>query len=70
MSFAEIRKVRQAVYDGSLMELVEERCRAHPRLLDGYRRMSAYADLIEKFEPRSRGQPSSTLGQSPLDVEV
>lgn len=71
VSFAEIRKVRQAVYDGSLMELVEERCRAHPRLLEGYRRMSAYADLIEKFEPRSKRSAFFYTGPESLGrVEV
>jgi len=71
VSFAEIRKVRQAIYDGSLMELVEERCRAHPRLLEGYRRMSAYVELSERFEPRSKRSAFFYTGPESLGrVEV
>ena len=71
VSFAEIRKVRQAIHDGSLMELVEERCRVHPRLLEGYRRMSEYMDLIEKFEPRSKRSAFFYTGPESLGrVEV
>lgn len=54
VSFAEIRRVRQAIVDGSLMELVDERCRAHPRLLDAYRRILDYQELIERYDPVSK----------------
>ncbi|HJJ55665.1 MAG TPA: tRNA guanosine(15) transglycosylase TgtA [Methanocorpusculum sp.] len=39
VTMAEISRVRAAVQDGTLWELVDERCRSHPRLLDGYRRL-------------------------------
>ncbi|MCQ2355102.1 MAG: tRNA guanosine(15) transglycosylase TgtA [Clostridia bacterium] len=39
VTMAEISRVRAAIAEGTLMELVDERCRAHPKLLDGYRRM-------------------------------
>ena len=54
VSFAEIRRVRQAINEGSLMELVDQRCRAHPRLLDAYRKMLNYQELIEKYDPVSK----------------
>ena len=37
VTFEEIQHVRQAITQGELLELVERRVRAHPRLLDGYR---------------------------------
>ena len=54
VSFAELRLIRQAIYEGSLMELVEERCRAHPALLDAIRQLANYADDMEKYDPRSK----------------
>ena len=54
VSFAELRLIRQAIYEGSLMELVEERCRAHPALLEAVRQLSNYADDLEKYDPRSK----------------
>ena len=54
VSFAELRLVRQAIYEGSLMELVEERCRVHPQLLNAYRQLANYMDDMEKDVPRSK----------------
>ena len=54
VSFAELRLIRQAIYEGSLMELVEERCRAHPALLDAVRRLAEYSQDLEKYDPRSK----------------
>lgn len=54
VSFAELRLIRQAIYDGNLMELVEERCRAHPALLEAQRRLGNYSKDLEKYDPRSK----------------
>lgn len=54
VSFAEIRRVRQAISEGSLMEFVDQRCRAHPRLLEAYRRLLDYQRLIERYDPVSK----------------
>ena len=54
VSFAELRLIRQAIYDGNLMELVEERCRAHPALLEARRQLGLYSKDLEKYEPRSK----------------
>ncbi len=54
VTFAEMREVKQAIKEGSLWELVEQRCRAHPRLLSGLKRMLSYSNLIEKIQPASR----------------
>ncbi|KZX16071.1 queuine tRNA-ribosyltransferase [Methanobrevibacter cuticularis] len=52
VSFAELRVIRQAIIDGNLMELVEERCRVHPMLLDACRQLGKYADDLEVYDPR------------------
>ncbi|MDR2831277.1 MAG: tRNA guanosine(15) transglycosylase TgtA [Methanobrevibacter sp.] len=52
VSFAEIRVIRQAIIDGSLMELVEERSRVHPTLLNAYRKLGDYSNNLEVYEPR------------------
>ncbi|NIA03110.1 MAG: tRNA guanosine(15) transglycosylase TgtA [Nitrospirae bacterium] len=54
VTFAEIRTVKQAIRDGKLWELVEKRCRTHPRLLDGLKRMTSHMDWIEQFDPTSK----------------
>ena len=54
VSFAEHRLIRQAIYDGNLMELVEERCRAHPALLEAVRQLANYSEDLEKYDPRSK----------------
>ena len=50
-TFEEIRLIKQCIIEGNLWELVERRCRAHPRLLDGLRRAVTHADWVEKFDP-------------------
>ncbi len=54
VTFAEMREVKQAVKEGSLWELVEQRCRSHPQLLNGLKRMLYYSDWLEEFQPASR----------------
>jgi 7-cyano-7-deazaguanine tRNA-ribosyltransferase len=36
------------------MELVERRCRSHPKMLSGLKRMMDYAPYIEKFDPATK----------------
>jgi 7-cyano-7-deazaguanine tRNA-ribosyltransferase len=54
ISFAEIRKIKQAIVDGNLMELVEQRCRVHPYLLDALRNLKKYTNIIEEYDPASK----------------
>ncbi len=46
VTLAEIARIRQAIIDGVLFELVDERCRSHPSLLSGYRRLLDYAEEL------------------------
>jgi 7-cyano-7-deazaguanine tRNA-ribosyltransferase len=50
VSLAEIARIRQAITDGTLWELVDERCRSHPALLDGYRTLLQEVHSLEPFD--------------------
>jgi 7-cyano-7-deazaguanine tRNA-ribosyltransferase len=54
VSMAEIRRIRDAIRDGSLLELVESRAHAHPSLLDGYRTLLNYVDRLETQDRASK----------------
>ncbi len=66
ISFAEIRRIRQAIVDGELMKLVELRCRAHPFLLDGLRRLKEYQEDFEKLNPSSKKSAFFYTGEESL----
>jgi 7-cyano-7-deazaguanine tRNA-ribosyltransferase len=51
VSFGEIRTIRQAIIDGNLWELVEQRCRSHPYLLDALRILENYQEDLERYDP-------------------
>lgn len=50
-TFAELQKIKQAIHEGSLWELVESRIRNHPNLLESYKVIKKYSHFIEMFEP-------------------
>ncbi|MEF8772828.1 tRNA guanosine(15) transglycosylase TgtA [Halodesulfurarchaeum sp.] len=54
VSMAEIRRIRSAIRDGSLLELVEARAHAHPSLLDGYRTLLEHVEHLETHDRSSK----------------
>lgn len=54
-TFAEIRLIKQCIKDGNLLELVEQRCRAHPKLLDGLEKLYTHSSWLERFDPATKG---------------
>jgi len=54
VSKKEIEHAKRAMLEGTLWELVERRCRSHPALLDGLRRLREHRKFLERFEPLSR----------------
>lgn len=50
VSFAEIRKVKQAIYENTLWELVEQRCRAHPTVFQALKSILKHKEFLERFE--------------------
>jgi 7-cyano-7-deazaguanine tRNA-ribosyltransferase len=70
VSFAEIRRVKQAIRDGDLFELVEARARSHPALLDGYRTLLDYAEQLEESDPAQKSTFFHLSGESARRPEV
>ena len=54
VSLSEIERIKQAIKEGSLLELVEMRAHAHPKLLDGYRALLDHAAQLETRDPASK----------------
>lgn len=54
VSFSEIKKIKQAIHEGSLWELVEKRCTARPELLSALKKLGEHKKFLERFEPVSR----------------
>jgi 7-cyano-7-deazaguanine tRNA-ribosyltransferase len=54
VTFTEIRRIKQAIRSGDLLELVEERARSHPAMLDGYRALCEHAEQLEREDPVSK----------------
>jgi 7-cyano-7-deazaguanine tRNA-ribosyltransferase len=54
VTFEEIRLIKQSIRDKNLWELVERRCRAHPSLLNGLKKMVEQTDLIERYDPATK----------------
>ena len=50
VTFGELRRVKHAVRQGELLELVETRSRTHPRLLDGYRAALDHHEQLRKAD--------------------
>lgn len=65
--FGELRKIRQAIVEGRLLEYVEMKCRAHPRLLNALRRLAIYRDFIERFDPVTKPSAFFYLGPESAD---
>ncbi|MFB6251352.1 MAG: tRNA guanosine(15) transglycosylase TgtA [Halobellus sp.] len=70
VSFAEIRRVKQAIRSGNLLELVESRARSHPAMLDGYRALLDHAEQLEREDPASKGSFFYLSGESAQRPEV
>ena len=51
VSLNEIKRIKQAIYDGRLWEFTEMRARAHPKLLQGLFKLKKYSKYLEKFTP-------------------
>jgi 7-cyano-7-deazaguanine tRNA-ribosyltransferase len=54
VSYGELRRVKQAIRRGNLLELVESRARSHPAMLDGYRALLDHADQLEREDQVSK----------------
>jgi 7-cyano-7-deazaguanine tRNA-ribosyltransferase len=63
----EIDRAKRALLEGNLWELVEQRCRAHPALLDALRALAKHKQFLERYEPLSREGAFFYTGPESLD---
>ncbi len=70
VSFGELRRIKQAIRRGNLLELVEARARGHPAMLDGYRALLDHADRLEQSDPASKDAFFYLSGESADRPEV
>lgn len=56
VSMAEIDRVKQAIKEGMLWELLEVRCRSHPALSSALRALIQYKNDLEKGNPSFKGR--------------
>jgi len=54
VSLNEIKKVKGAIREGAIWEMVERRARAHPTLLSALKVLRRHVRYLERFEPASR----------------
>ncbi|GAB6101914.1 tRNA guanosine(15) transglycosylase TgtA [Thermococcus atlanticus] len=47
----ELNRVKQAIQEGTLWELVDERARSHPKMFAAYKRLLEYGEYLEENEP-------------------
>lgn len=66
VSVAEMRRVRQAITDGKLFELVAIRARGHPSLFEALQTMTSRIELITKSDPY--GKTSSIFYTGPETI--
>jgi 7-cyano-7-deazaguanine tRNA-ribosyltransferase len=71
VSFAELRRIKQAITEGRLWEHMEMRAHGHPSLLQALKRVAKYSSYLEKHSPvtkRSGAFFFSSLGLSRPEV--
>lgn len=54
VNFAEIKKIKQEIFDGRLWEFVEGRCRYHPAMLSALKSLKHHKKYLERFESISK----------------
>lgn len=67
VSKMEMDRCRRAVLEEDIWELAEMRCRTHPALLDGLRRLKEHRDFLEHYEPLSRDSALFYTGPETLN---
>jgi 7-cyano-7-deazaguanine tRNA-ribosyltransferase len=54
VSLQEIKQVKESIREGSLWDLLETRCRSHPRMLDGLKKLSGKGQWLESLDTASK----------------
>jgi len=59
---SELDRVKQAIVDGKLWELVITRCRSHPKLLSGLYAMLSHSEWISELDPVTKDSAFYDIG--------
>jgi 7-cyano-7-deazaguanine tRNA-ribosyltransferase len=70
VSFSEIGRIKQAIYEGRLWEYVEVRCRVHPYLLSALKRLKDHNKYLERFENISKRGPFFYTGPESVNRPI
>jgi len=70
VSVEEMRRIRQALRRGNLLELVEQRARSHPAMLDGYRALLEHSAQLEATDRVAKDAFFYLSGESARRPEV
>ncbi len=62
----EINRVKQAVREGTLWELVDERARSHPKLFAAYKHLLEHGKYLEKNEPITKASAFLKVSEESL----
>ncbi|ASJ09134.1 tRNA-guanine(15) transglycosylase [Thermococcus siculi] len=62
----ELNRVKQAIKEGTLWELVDERARGHPKMFAAYKRLLEYREYLEKNEPVTKASAFFKVSEESL----
>ncbi|WP_297436683.1 tRNA guanosine(15) transglycosylase TgtA, partial [Thermococcus sp.] len=62
----ELNRVKQAIKEGTLWELVDERARSHPKMFAAYKRLLEYRDYLKKNEPVTKASAFFKVSEEAL----
>jgi len=70
VSLQEIKQVKESIREGSLWDLLEVRCRSHPKMLDGLRRLACQGEWLERLDTARKSTFFCTSSEGSLRPEV
>ena len=70
VSYEEMRRIKLAIRQGNLFELLEVRARGHPALLDAYRCLLDHETVLESSDPATKGSFFQLSAESSRRPEV
>jgi 7-cyano-7-deazaguanine tRNA-ribosyltransferase len=70
VSLAEMKQVKESIREGSLWDLLEARCRSHPRMLDGLRRLAGQDQWLERLDSAGKSTFFCTSAEAAMRPEV
>jgi 7-cyano-7-deazaguanine tRNA-ribosyltransferase len=70
VSLAEMKQVKESIREGSLWDLLETRCRSHPRMLDGLRGLAQQSQWLESLDSAGKSTFFYTSSEAAVRPEV